>query len=241
MIAFFKATGIIVVLFIATAVIAAVSPQLGIWVGAALLLLPAIALFKPIPKLKLGHRGFSLAVLLLVGLPATIASVGIATDQRESRFAALKESDPTAYLAAIKDFDQKRWLAELETMDPAQHATEVARIAKEEAQRREEERVQAEAKAAQKRAEECGKKNEVMAFVMSQEFVKRRLRAPATAEFPNITNSSSRAIGDCKFQVASYVDAQNGFGALLRSRYTATMLLHPEEDSWSAIELQISE
>lgn len=241
MVAFLKAVGIIFLLIIGTAVLSAASPKLGLYVAIAFLVIPAIALFKPIPKLKLGHRGFSLAVLLFVGIPATLATTGIVNDQREAEFSALKESDPQAYLAALKDYDQDRWLSELETMAPEQHRIEIARIAAEEAQRKEEERAKAEAEAAQRRAEECGDKNEIMAFVMSQEFVKRRLRAPATAEFPRITDVTSRAIGDCKFQIIAYVDAQNGFGALIRSRYTATMLLHPDEDSWSALEVNILE
>ncbi len=249
MITFLKAVGIIILLFFGTAILSAASPQLGLYVAIAFLVVPAIAIIKPIPKLKLGHRGFSLAVILFVGLPATIATTGIVSDQREANFAALKETDPSAYLAALKDYDQSRWIAELKTIDPEQHAIEVARIAEEEVRRREEEakqqeeeRVAAEAEAKQRRLEECGEKNESMAFVMSQEFVKRRLRAPATADFPSWPSEyRSQAIGDCKYQVITYVDAQNGFGALIRSRYSATMLLHPDEGSWSALEVNMSE
>ncbi len=44
------------------------------------------------------------------------------------------------------------------------------------------------------------KKNEIMAYVMSQEFVKRNLKAPATAAFPYANKISTHAIGDCKYK-----------------------------------------
>ncbi len=74
---------------------------------------------------------------------------------------------------------------------------------------------------------------------MSQEFVKNSLKAPSTAKFPTINKSSSKAIGNCQFQVASYVDAQNGFGAMLRTHYTATILRHPDKGSWSALAVNV--
>ena len=55
-----------------------------------------------------------------------------------------------------------------------------------------------------------------------EECVKRILKAPSTAKFPNIL--------DWKFQkdkdiviVQSYVDSQNGFGAMLRSNFQITL------------------
>ncbi|MCW5697326.1 MAG: hypothetical protein KIS96_11425 [Bauldia sp.] len=69
----------------------------------------------------------------------------------------------------------------------------------------------------------CSEDGEIEAFVMSQRFVTNALRAPATARFPYITASgvSSTHRGGCLFRVRAYVDAQNGFGANIRTAYQA--------------------
>ncbi len=240
MVAFLKGAGLVVVLLLGCIFLTAASPQLGLYASIALLVLPAIALLKPLPIIKLGHRGFSMAVLLLVGLPGTMATIGIVNDRGEEQLAELKATDTTAYLAALKDIDEKRWLDELETIDPQQYVIEAARMAVDEARAAEEKRQKVAAETAQMIAKECGEKNKGMAFVMSQNFVKRQLRAPATADFPSWPSEYRvQAIGDCKYQVESYVDAQNGFGALIRSNYSAAMQFFPESGGWTALEVNI--
>ena len=60
-----------------------------------------------------------------------------------------------------------------------------------------------------------------------QEFVKKKLKSPASAEFPSIVWDSSEIsvaeAGPNSFLVVAYVDAQNAFGAQIRTRYRATM------------------
>lgn len=82
--------------------------------------------------------------------------------------------------------------------------------------------------------------SEGVAFVMSQNFVKRDLRAPATAQFPHQPISATE-IGECQFRVSSYVDAQNAFGALIRSNYSVDMKFNASGRTWSAANLSISE
>jgi len=61
-------------------------------------------------------------------------------------------------------------------------------------------------------------------FIEAKEFVRRGLKAPATAEFPALC-------GDCVsknenvYTVTSFVDSQNSFGAMLRSNWTVIMSL----------------
>ncbi len=55
--------------------------------------------------------------------------------------------------------------------------------------------------------------DKIEAYVMSQEFVKERLKAPATADFPWYDESFVKELGDNKFEVNAYVDAENSFGA----------------------------
>ena len=80
-----------------------------------------------------------------------------------------------------------------------------------------------------------------MAFLMSREFVKRRLRAPATAEFPNARDAgvSVKYLGDCTHDVSAFVDSQNGFGAMIRSPYLAKLKNQKGTDSWSALSVEI--
>lgn len=69
----------------------------------------------------------------------------------------------------------------------------------------------------------------VMAFVMAQDFIKDRLKAPSTADFPTLSSGRAKATpiklpdGRCAFLVSTPVDAQNGFGAMIRERYTVTV------------------
>jgi len=79
------------------------------------------------------------------------------------------------------------------------------------------------------------------AFVMSQEFVKRQLRSPSTADFPLINASGvsvSRFTNDdgrCAFTVRGYVDAQNGFGATVRQNYTVMLAPDSNGTDWSLL------
>lgn len=96
------------------------------------------------------------------------------------------------------------------------------------------------AKKAAARAKKCS--DTTMAFVMSQEFVRRRLKAPSTAEFPWITDDQVEISTkpDCTFRVIGWVDAQNGFGAQIRSRYRVDLrLLDDEAGTWQMIDVRI--
>lgn len=85
--------------------------------------------------------------------------------------------------------------------------------------------------------------NRDRALFATESAVKERLRAPASARFP--TNHVGQGagvilLGECRFHVRSWVDSQNGFGAMLRSTYTAEVV--PTSDGRYQIEsLRISE
>lgn len=82
---------------------------------------------------------------------------------------------------------------------------------------------------------ECG--SATMAFVMSQKFVLRELKAPASAKFPS--SAVVTPIGGCAYSVAAWVDSQNGFGAIVRSDYHVIMESSADGRSWSARSLAI--
>jgi hypothetical protein len=62
------------------------------------------------------------------------------------------------------------------------------------------------------------------AIALAQQAVLRRLKAPSTASFPWSHSEYTVAQYDSgKWRVLGYVDSQNGFGAMLRLRWTVTM------------------
>jgi len=63
---------------------------------------------------------------------------------------------------------------------------------------------------------------EIMAFVHAKEFVKLALKSPSSADF-SLLDFGSAHLGNNRFQVASYVDAENEFGAKVRSNWAATL------------------
>jgi hypothetical protein len=84
------------------------------------------------------------------------------------------------------------------------------------------------------------------AFVMSQSFVKDRLKAPSTADFPWAANSDGVRIvktkdNPCTYVVTSYVDARNSFGAKLRTRYVATLHNVNNTDQWHLDDIQMDD
>jgi hypothetical protein len=82
-----------------------------------------------------------------------------------------------------------------------------------------------------------------MAFVMSTQFVKDKLRAPATADFPysHSEGVKTKYLGDCTHEIYGYVDAQNSFGAKIRNKYYAKLKNQMGTDSWSLLDISIGD
>jgi hypothetical protein len=82
----------------------------------------------------------------------------------------------------------------------------------------------------------------IAAFVYGNRFVEQRLKAPATAKFPYISDSgvSVRSSGNCTHTVTGYVDAQNSFGALIRSQYNVTVQYTNSSSSWRLVSIEIN-
>jgi len=76
------------------------------------------------------------------------------------------------------------------------------------------------------------------AYVMCQEFVKDRLRAPATADFPVLSEARwSKSDGD-RWRFEAHVDAQNAFGAVIRTRFHC-VVKYAGENKWQLVELDM--
>ena len=84
--------------------------------------------------------------------------------------------------------------------------------------------------------------NSIGAYIMMENFVKDRLRSPDSAKFPGVFDGKLdhvRYLGNKKYIINSYVDSQNGFGAMIRSNFSGE-IEQTSEDYWSLISLVIN-
>jgi len=65
----------------------------------------------------------------------------------------------------------------------------------------------------------------VYAWIAAKDIVEQNLKSPSTAKFCNYSDATIKYVGVDKYQVSGYVDAQNGFGATIRSNFVATLTL----------------
>lgn len=66
------------------------------------------------------------------------------------------------------------------------------------------------------------------AYLQGQYYVKQILKSPATASFPSLDFLVNR-LDDNRFEVVSYVDSQNSFGALLRTNWNVVFQYQNEK------------
>ena len=128
----------------------------------AVTLICVVALFKPLPQLRLGNRIFTAALLLMAALPIFASSFipqpdleelkatnptryferlqRTDTEAFESELAALKASDADAYFEQLQALDAERYLKELEQLRPEEHAALMAEFRERQRQEQEAER-----------------------------------------------------------------------------------------------------
>lgn len=63
------------------------------------------------------------------------------------------------------------------------------------------------------------------AWVCALDVVKGKLKSPSTADFCSYPEATITNLGDNRYQIKGYVDAQNSFGATVRSKFTVTLTL----------------
>jgi len=73
-------------------------------------------------------------------------------------------------------------------------------------------------------------------YVQAQQFVKQTLKAPSTARFP-LDPIHVGTDGNGLYQAEGYVDAENSFGAPIRSHWMLNM--RPVGDKWMLETMQI--
>jgi hypothetical protein len=81
--------------------------------------------------------------------------------------------------------------------------------------------------------------DKVDAFIMAKKFMSENLRSPSTAEYASLNNSIVKTtdIPDM-WEVVSYVDSQNGFGAMVRTKFKIKMHVDRVSKKWTMIDIQ---
>ena len=79
------------------------------------------------------------------------------------------------------------------------------------------------------------------AFIMCKRHLKAALTSPSTADFPFLDFQSVKISGQ-QYLVQSYVDSQNGLGAMVRTNWTCTIehdgvSSQNEQSAWTLIDL----
>ncbi len=116
--------------------------------------------------------------------------------------------------------------------------TESELLAEEEERKRQAEIAKQKAEA--KRLAELNSVSDSGAYITAQSFVKAMLKSPKTADFPFL-DYSHRNLGDGKWIIQSYVDSQNGFGAMIRTQYQIEMQFNggdwAEQRNWTLLDI----
>jgi len=71
-------------------------------------------------------------------------------------------------------------------------------------------------------------------------FVTERLRAPKTADFQTASDATVQPISGGDFEVTSYVDSQNAFGAMMRSTFVCTVS-PVDATNWKLLDLKLDQ
>ena len=73
-----------------------------------------------------------------------------------------------------------------------------------------------------------------VAAFLCQDFVKARLKAPSAAQFPTPYSAGTTVVkvAPGHYRVTSYVDAQNSFGAPIRTPFVCEVKKVPGGDQW---------
>lgn len=81
--------------------------------------------------------------------------------------------------------------------------------------------------------------NERLAYNLSKDYVLENLKSPKTAEFPSLFESKNHVknLGGGRYQIDSWVDSQNSFGANIRTRFSCIMI-NKGADRWGIEDLK---
>ncbi len=75
------------------------------------------------------------------------------------------------------------------------------------------------------------------AIVWARKFVKQRLLSPSTADFPWLPVKIYSTKNKLTYFIYSYVDSQNGFGAMIRTNYSC-QVRYLGDGKWKCIDIE---
>ncbi|MFV2947032.1 hypothetical protein [Pseudomonas japonica] len=113
------------------------------------------------------------------------------------------------------------------------------------AKREEEQKAEKAKQDAEKAAAELRKNRSTMAAIICGNYVEQSLKAPKSADFPfGRAEGGIQTLGNQKYRIRSYVDAQNSYGAQLRNWYDCTIQYVSGSDadprSWNLVNLKFA-
>ena len=196
-------------------------------------------------------------VIIFIG----IMMLQSATESRS--LAKLKQSDPNQYLSQLKETNEIKWLIALKELKPEQYDGELrSRIKAAQALPASQLAKNLEAykrlarlepdnqvfidkvayyknhlKLEKARDERCND-SEIEAYQKAGQLVKTQLKSPRTAKLSSYGQSRITLYKGCEYQVLGFVDAQNSFGALIRSNYKVHM--KRTETGWLVKDIQVN-
>ncbi|WP_340619615.1 DNA translocase FtsK [Xenorhabdus siamensis] len=71
-----------------------------------------------------------------------------------------------------------------------------------------------------------------VAYTYAKKFISSHLKAPSTAKFASYYDVKSNKPAECKFNFIGYVDAQNSFGAMIRTKFNAVVRYERDNDKY---------
>lgn len=81
--------------------------------------------------------------------------------------------------------------------------------------------------------------NKFLAYNYAEKYVKQNLKSPTTAKFPGLheKNSHIKELGNNKYEINSWVDSQNSFGAMVRTKFSCVIKINGNTVSCESINL----
>ena len=194
---------------------------------------------------------------------ALIVAGAIHSSNEAKKLEELRESDPAAYLAILQTKDETKWMLELKELAPEDYKVELTELIAEtraipaeeigknltayeklvtlepenEQFQQRVDHYQAELDQLLAEQERCSSSRKSDAYIYSKSLVRRQLRAPRTAKFGSYGQTNISVYRDCVFVIQGHVDAQNGFGALIRTHYEVR--LKGTESGWTVTRIDM--
>jgi len=75
------------------------------------------------------------------------------------------------------------------------------------------------------KTDSCSGKH-VEAYYAAEKFVKQELKSPSSTKFPSLSEKSQHVKNsyNCSYKIDSWVDSQNSFGAMIRTKFSCTVV-----------------